>query len=1407
MTETQLAQGETFAVTGVTCATNYAGTAAAATCATDQTDYVVSGCVENVCVARTDAAWASVGCTVADASATTVSGLGAIGEVAGFFGTCTITCQAGLNLFQVAGMAACTPLADCDGITSCTTDATTGQTCDNCAAGKFEDDANNACSACTALADCDGTTSCTTDATTGQTCDNCAAGFFEDDANNACSACTALADCGGTTSCTTDATTGQTCDACDAGFFEDDANNACSACTALTDCDGTTSCTTDATTGRTCDNCAAGTFEDNANNACTACTALDNCGGTTSCTTDATTGRTCDSCDANFFADDANNRCAPVFVADSSLPTGYTGTMTCTAGHDVSTCSGVTCDDGYSTQTMALRADATTAYPAAGVATSVAECCVDIVGMCSNNAGAVGDFTCPTGYEPKRDAAGTLLGSSIASAADMDTARRTTACCDRVYCAASDCSATTVLLANAATTLPAAGVAVSESVCCEDRAGMCTSNAASGDDYTCPTGYTAKSSSESIASAAGDSAAARTGACCDRVFCAASDCSATTVLRANAATTLPAAGVAADTSVCCEDRAGMCTSNAASGDDYSCPTGYAAKSGSESVASAAGDSAADRTAACCDRVFCTAELCLNPTKTLKPNAATTLPAAGTAVSTVECCDDRAGMCSGNAVTSSDYTCPVGYTDKSGTDDIASASTDDASVRTAACCERVFCTAAACSATKTLIENAETTLPSAGVAVSEGVCCENRADVCDSNSGGLGDYTCPTGYTPKAGWEDITSDRSDDAATRTATCCDRVFCDASVCLGIADTITFLDGASENTEVVSTGCVPTPSHCTNDPSTDGSTYTVSSVGSANEVGDTMAGTCKPGYDGTSEATCSAAGSWEVTTECSKIDDFCTNDPLTVFSRYTTANVEPPNPFTNAARGTNGNVGDTISGFPRPGAVDGLTEATCTAISATEGRWVVTTGSAPNSGFCGSSTNPGTGNDASSFVLPTTGTDQEIDDLVVGTCNDGYEGQAVAACGSDGNFAIIQECTACPVGKAGTGGTCDDCSRASCTATDQNDAAAVTLCEAVALDGFSLTCTSAGPCSYTEGNYQPTAGQTSCLNCATCGTGEATLLDCLPNRQRTCECRAGYAGSVGSCTECAVETCAAINTGNSADVTACDAVVLDGHAATCTGIADPAICLYTAGEYSRFSGSSSCTTCTTCDAGTQVTDTACSTTNDRTCKANAANLPGATKSAGITTRLGDRNTDTTTQSSTKRAATRTSVATDRARVESKAATLDTTHAAKRASMAAKRASVLSQHDATVAARVAKAANLDSAHAAKVTETNNALTAASGRVTAAMSAKDTEAARVKQLRADQLEQHAADTTLLASQRARFATAAAAQQQQLASTQDGVADVAQEVLDAENFVSTSQANAGYGTAMPSVGRRLLGEL
>ena len=44
VTETQLAQGATFDVTGVTCAAGFVGTAAASTCSPDATAYVLSGC-------------------------------------------------------------------------------------------------------------------------------------------------------------------------------------------------------------------------------------------------------------------------------------------------------------------------------------------------------------------------------------------------------------------------------------------------------------------------------------------------------------------------------------------------------------------------------------------------------------------------------------------------------------------------------------------------------------------------------------------------------------------------------------------------------------------------------------------------------------------------------------------------------------------------------------------------------------------------------------------------------------------------------------------------------------------------------------------------------------------------------------------------------------------------------------------------------------------------------------------------------------------------------------------------------------------------------------------------------------------------------------------------------------------
>jgi hypothetical protein len=135
----------------------------------------------------------------------------------------------------------------------------------------------------------------------------------------------------------------------------------------------------------------------------------------------------------------------------------------------------------------------------------------------------------------------------------------------------------------------------------------------------------------------------------------------------------------------------------------------------------------------------------------------------------------------------------------------------------------------------------------------------------------------------------------------------------------------------------------------------------------------------------------------------------------------------------------------------------------------------------------------------------------------------------------------------------------------------------------------------------------------------------------------------------------------------------------------------------------------------------------------------------------------------------------------------------------------------DAKVTERMQTATELESAHATLLQETSEAIESARARVNVAMAAKTTEATRVSDLRASQLEQHIADTTLLAGQRDMFAKAAAAQQAELASTQGtGIPVVAQEVLDAENYVTTSQANAGYSemfAAPGGAGRRLLGEL
>ena len=1456
--ETTLAQGLTFDVTAVACATGYTQAIGvlhveASTCASDNTPYVVSGCsmctidyfwdgsacvtcaggstsegpfgttpmaasgaaascVENTCAALTDAEWAALGCTVAAAAGDTVTAIGTLGEVAGFTGTCVVACD---NVaFSVTGMTPCTALAECMGTTSCTTDATTGRTCSDCNPGFFPDDTNNVCAACTAIAECSGTTDCTTDATTVQTCDTCNTGYNPPDcAENTCTALTdaewAALGCTVTTAAGTTVTTigvlGEVL-----GFF-----GACAV-----SCDANAGAFT--VTGMA------------------PCTALANCAGTTSCTADAVTGRTCDACATTptpgFFADDANNRCAPVHILDTTLPSAFTGTMVCTDLHDASTCSGVTCGDGFSTATLRLQTDALTTLPPAGTAVAVGECCEDTDGVCSNNRYGIGDFVCPVGYVPKTDANGNLIGDAIVSSPSLDAPRRTTSCCDRVFCTAADCPATKVLLPSALTALPAAGVVVSEAACCQDRAGMCSSNAVSAEDYTCPAGYAAKTGFEDIVSASTATATVRTAVCCDRVFCAATDCAATSVLKPDATSTLPSAGVAVSPTECCQARTGMCSSNLASADDFTCPTGYSSKSGFEDIASAAFAADADRISVCCDRIFCTSDLCLNPTKTLRASATMTLPLPGVAVSTLLCCEDRAGMCDGNAVAADDYTCPTGYTTKADLTTIASGSLDGPTARTAACCERVFCTAAVCTTTNTLRVDAETTLPTAGSAASDTICCEPRTGRCGSNQGTVGNYVCPAGYTNKDGFTDITSANTDAVATRTATCCDQVFCDTSVCTSGADEVTYHDADTQSLaagdEIGITGCSLSAGFCSNDPSTFLSAYTLSTVPEGNEAGDTLAGTCTWGHTGSASAACGSNGQWSVSVECTAIPGLCTNSPDTVAGTYTLP-----------AATTDNEAGDTVTGAATAGFT-GTAEATCSATSATEGSWVVTTSPAVAASHCSAGVNiNAVSAPASTFTLPSAATDNELSDTVVGVCADGYEGTAKAMCGASGTFEMLEQCTACSIGEAGTGSTCTACVQASCAptdplgscaATDPNDAADVTTCTnvvndgtavtctgatgttsgcsytaadaacaAVVLDGFALTCTSAGTCSYSGGTFTIAAGQTTCAPCNVCSVGQATLTDCRVDVDRSCQSAAGSSGT-GACDS---EACAATDANDATDVGLCNAIVLDGQGATCPAALGTSGCTYTPGTFSSWNGAATCTACTTCDAATEETDAACTLTSDRTCKLVTAHQPGAQAGAAITTSLTARASETSTRSSTKRATTRTTVATDRARVYSKTSMLEAEHATKLAAMRAKRSAMSVEIDAKVTARVATAGTLDSAHATMLADTNAAISAAQARVTTAMAAKDTEAARVSTLRTTQLEQHNVDTALLTSQRATFAAAAAAQKATLAATQGGIAGVAQEVLDAENIVSTSQATAGYTELLAtpaSAGRRLL---
>jgi len=109
----------------VGAATNYAS--CAITCPTNNGAFTAT--VVKECTTRTDAQWATAGCTVNDASANTVAGLGTVGAATNY-ASCTITCPTAGSAFVVdATENTCTAKADAAawtalGCTVTTADAT-----------------------------------------------------------------------------------------------------------------------------------------------------------------------------------------------------------------------------------------------------------------------------------------------------------------------------------------------------------------------------------------------------------------------------------------------------------------------------------------------------------------------------------------------------------------------------------------------------------------------------------------------------------------------------------------------------------------------------------------------------------------------------------------------------------------------------------------------------------------------------------------------------------------------------------------------------------------------------------------------------------------------------------------------------------------------------------------------------------------------------------------------------------------------------------------------------------------------------------------------------------------------------------------------------------------------------------
>ncbi len=164
----------------------------------------------------------------------------------------------------------------------------------------------------------------------------------------------------------------------------------------------------------------------------------------------------------------------------------------------------------------------------------------------------------------------------------------------------------------------------------------CSGNTYPTLDFECGTGYTYRSNSDST-DMNGFSSNDNRAICCDRIFCNADVCTLGYHLKAGAETTLPAIGVAIDNSECCDaDVSGMCSGNTDSSLDVLCGVGYRDSANKTAIA-ATGSTDEANNQICCDQIFCESSVC-SASHVQKPDATTTLPAPGTAVSESVCCD-------------------------------------------------------------------------------------------------------------------------------------------------------------------------------------------------------------------------------------------------------------------------------------------------------------------------------------------------------------------------------------------------------------------------------------------------------------------------------------------------------------------------------------------------------------------------------------------------------------------------------------------------------------------------------------------------------------------------------------------------------------------------------------------------